>query len=180
MISEILSKVYIGSNNPVKIKSTRLAFQKVFNQKDFEFLGREVSSGVPDQPMKDMDTYKGARNRAINIKNEFKDGDFWVGIEGGIEIINRTMHAFAWMVVLNREMQGEARTATFVLPLKINGLIDQGVELGHADDIVFKRKNSKQEDGAVGILTNGLIDRIRYYEPAIILALIPFVQKDLF
>ena len=180
MISEILNKVYIGSLNPVKIECTRLAFQKVFTQKDFEFLGQKVSSGVPDQPMNDRETYEGARNRAINLKSDFPDGEFWIGIEGGIESINHDMHAFAWMVILNKEKQGEARTATFVLPPKIKDLIEQGEELGHADNIVFNRKNSKQKDGAVGILTNGLIDRIKYYEPAIILALIPFVQKDLF
>ena len=78
------------------------------------------------------------------------------------------------MVILNNEKQGEARTATFVLPPKIKNLIEQCVELGLADDIVFSRKNSKQKDGAVGILTNGLIDRIKHYEPALILTLIPF------
>jgi len=52
--------------------------------------------------------------------------------------------------------------------------------LGHADDMVFKRENSKQKDGTVGNLTNGIIDRAEYYKPAIILALIPFINKDLF
>ena len=130
--------------------------------------------------MNDRETYEGARNRAINLKSDFPDGKFWIGIEGGIENINHDMHAFAWMVILNKEKQGEALTATIVLPPKIKDLIEQGVELGHADDIVFNRKNSKQKDGAVGILTKGLIDRIKYYETAIILALIPFIQKDLF
>lgn len=39
-----------------------------------------------------------------------------------------------------------------------------GMELGEADDHVFERSNSKQEDGAVGLLTKGLIDRttVRY------------------
>lgn len=180
MISEILSKVYVGSLNPVKIECTRIAFQKVFTQKRFEFLGRRVSSGVPDQPMNDRETYEGARNRALNLKHDFPDGEFWIGIEGGIDNINDDMHAFAWIVVLNQEKHGEARTATFVLPPKIKNLIYQGVELGHADDIVFSRKNSKQKDGAVGILTNGLIDRIQYYEQALFLALVPFVKKDLF
>ena len=173
-------KVYIGSLNPVKIECTRLAFQKVFNREDFIFNGKEISSGVSDQPMSDKETFEGASNRAMNLKNSYPDGDFWIGIEGGIEYFNQDMHAFAWMVILNKTMKGEARTATFVLPPSIKDLIDQGIELGHADDIVFKRKNSKQEDGAVGILTNGLINRVNYYEPAIILALIPFLQKDLF
>jgi inosine/xanthosine triphosphatase len=175
-----LIKVYIGSINPVKIECTRQAFQKVFRHKDFVFAGKDASSGVSDQPMSDRETYEGARNRAINLRNNFPDGDFWVGIEGGVESINQDMHAFAWMVVFNGSMQGEARTATFILPTPIKELINQGIELGHADDIVFKRINSKQKDGAVGILTHGLIDRINYYEPAIILALIPFLHKDLY
>ena len=49
-----------------------------------------------------------------------------------------------------------------------------------ADDIVFNRKNSKKKDGAIGILTGGLIDRTKYYEEAVALSLIPFLNKSLF
>jgi non-canonical (house-cleaning) NTP pyrophosphatase len=52
------------------------------------------------------------------------------------------MHAFAWMVVFNKTIKGEARIATTILPTKIKDLIDQGIELGHVAAIVFKRKNS--------------------------------------
>jgi inosine/xanthosine triphosphatase len=175
-----LDKVYIASINPVKIECTRLAFTEVFGSDKYEFIGRPVSSDVSDQPVNDIETYQGAKNRAMNLRSQFPDGTFWVGIEGGIEIINNEMHAFAWMVVLTKDKHGEARTATFVLPPRIKELVEQGVELGHADDEVFNRRNSKQKDGAVGILTNGLIDRTQYYKPAIILALIPFMKKDLF
>ena len=103
-----------------------------------------------------------------------------VGIEGGIQQIGDELHAFAWMIVLNKNKTGTARTATFLLPPEIAKLVKQGIELGEADDIVFRRENSKQKDGAVGILTNGIIDRTQYYEHAMILALIPFIKKDLF
>jgi len=46
--------------------------------------------------------------------------------------------------------------------------------------MVFKRENSKQKDGTVGMLTHGIIDRIQYYKPAVILALMPFMKIDLF
>ena len=49
-----------------------------------------------------------------------------------------------------------------------------------ADDIVFKRNNSKEKNGAVGILTNNLIDRTKYYEEAVVLSLIPFIKNELF
>jgi len=179
-MSDSPEKVYIGSLNPAKIECVRLAFTRVFTSRRFDFIGRSVSSGVAEQPYGDGETYQGAMNRAVQLRKENPMGDFWVGIEGGIEQINRHMHAFAWMVILDSSRHGEARTATFILPEKIAALINKGVELGHADDMVFKRKNSKQKDGAVGILTNGLIDRTAYYESAIVLALIPFIKTDLF
>lgn len=179
-MSDPPEKVYIGSRNPVKIECVRLAFARVFTTRRFEFIGRPVSSGVAEQPFGDSETYRGAMNRAVQLRKENPMGAFWVGIEGGIERINGDMHAFAWMVILDSQRHGEARTATFILPGKIAALINKGVELGHANDLVFKRKNSKQKDGAVGILTNGLIDRTAYYESAIVLALIPFMKTDLF
>jgi len=175
-----LKKVYIGSRNPVKIACTERAFLHVFPKDRFQFIGKRVESGVGEQPMNDRETYRGALNRAENLKKSYPDGDYWVGIEGGIEELRETMHAFAWMVVTNPKISGEARTATFPLPEKIRGLVKQGVELGHADDLVFKRSNSKQQDGAVGILTGGIIDRAQYYEHALILALIPFLNQSLY
>ena len=77
-------------------------------------------------------------------------------------------------------MKGTGKTSMFQLPKKIQNLIEEGMELGEAYDFVFKRKNYKKKDGAVGILTNGLIDRRKYYEEAVVMSLIPFLNKDLF
>ena len=66
------------------------------------------------------------------------------------------------------------------MPTKISNLIKEGYELGDADDMVFKRSNSKQKNGAVGILTDNLINRTDYYSHAIILALIPFTNTKLY
>ncbi len=90
------------------------------------------------------------------------------------------MAAFAWIVVRSQEMIGKARTGTFFLPPAVAELIRQGKELGEADDIVFGRSNSKQENGAVGLLTDNVIDRTQLYEHAMILALIPFKNESLY
>ncbi len=71
------------------------------------------------------------------------------------------------------------KTSLFQLPKEIQKLIEKGVELGEADDIVFKRTNSKHKDGAVGILTKGIIDRSKYYTEAVIMSLLPFINKRL-
>ena len=54
------------------------------------------------------------------------------------------------------------------------------MELGDADDVIFERTNSKQGDGIVGILTGSAIDRTEYYVPAMVLALIPFINRALY
>ncbi len=90
------------------------------------------------------------------------------------------MVAFAWVVVRDAYQMGRGRTGAFYLPPQIVELVRQGKELGEADDITFGRVNSKQEDGAVGLLTGNVIDRARLYEHAVVLALIPFKNPDLY
>ncbi|EKB48465.1 inosine/xanthosine triphosphatase [Cecembia lonarensis] len=172
--------IIVGSKNPVKISCTEAAFHQAF-QGSFLVEGLNVSSDVSDQPYGDEETFQGALNRARNSKNVFPEADYWVGIEGGVDLIQDEMHAFAWVVVLDsNDHIGKAKTSTFFLPKAIVDLVSKGMELGEADDKVFDRSNSKQENGAVGILTNGAIDRKEYYQQAVVLALIPFLKKELY
>lgn len=175
-----MKKVIIGSKNPIKVESTYTAFSKIFPEEIFTFEGVNSSSQVSDQPMSDEETFQGATNRANKAKQNYPNAEYWVGIEGGISYHEGDMEAYAWVVVLSKSQQGKARTASFVLPKKIQVLVEEGVELGVADDIVFDRENSKQQNGAVGILTNDLITRATYYEQAAILALIPFLKEELY
>ncbi len=173
-------KVVVASKNPVKIQCAEQGFQRVFSKDQILVEGVSVPSNVSDQPMTDAETLEGAKNRAQNARTSFPESDFWIGIEGGIDEPYGEMEAFAWVYILSKEGHGKARTASFDLPPKIRELIHQGIELGMADDMVFQRSNSKQKNGAVGILTHDLINRAEYYEPAVILALIPFVNQELY
>lgn len=172
-----MMRVIIASRNPVKIQCVRQAFEKAFPHQEWACDGIAVNSGVSDQPMTDAETLEGARNRVDNAQ-KIAEADYYVGVEGGIAENAQGMEAFAWVVVKSKSKTGEARTASFALPPAIVELIHQGIELGHADDMVFKRENSKQKNGAVGILTHDLIDRTSYYEPAVVLALIPFLNPE--
>ena len=77
-------------------------------------------------------------------------------------------------------LSGESKTATCVLPPRIAQLVNSGVELGHANDEVFAKHNSKHGSGMVGSLTGDLITRTTYYEQAALLALAPFRNRDLY
>lgn len=74
-----------------------------------------------------------------------------------------------------------ARSAEFLLPRKLSQLVlQEGMELGAADDKLFGRTNSGQGSGTVGHLTNNIVTRSYYYEHAITMALIPFLNPDLY
>ncbi|MBS9523342.1 inosine/xanthosine triphosphatase [Litoribacter ruber] len=172
--------IIVGSRNPVKINSTDAAFHQCFED-SFIVQGINVTSDVADQPVGDAETLQGALNRAENAKNAFPEADFWLGIEGGVDEDRHGMNAFAWVVVLDKaDKIGKAKTSTFYLPEVISKLVKGGMELGKADDSFFNRENSKETDGAVGILTNGAVNRKTYYEQAIILALVPFMNAKIY
>ena len=175
-----MKKVYIASTNPVKIQSVKNAFEKTWPGEAFEFQGISSPSGVSDQPMTSDETLLGATNRVQNLMEIHAGADYYVGLEGGLEERNGTLEVFAWMIIRSEGRTSESCTATFVLPPKVAELIHQGYELGTADDMVFGTSNSKQQMGSVGLLTHGLVDRASYYEQALILALIPHRNVDLY
>ena len=175
-----MEQVIIASLNPIKIQAVEHGFGQMFSKTDFTFQGVGFESPVSAQPIGDEETLHGAAERARTAQSLHPEADYWVGVEGGVAGNAEAMEAFAWVVVISKERTGSARSAAFYLPPEIARLVAGGMELGHADDLVFGRNNSKQTNGAVGILTNDAIDRKALYAPAVILALIPFVHPELY
>jgi len=175
-----MSIIKVASKNPVKVQSVEQAFKTLFPKQACEIEGISIPSLVNDQPMGNEETFQGALNRAKGAQKKHPKADFCVGIEGGNIMHGQDMEVMAWIVVLSKTKQGKARTAGFFLPPSIIDLIHKGYELGHADDIVFGVDNSKQGSGSCGLLTNGAIDRLNLYKPAVIMAFIPFLQPELY
>lgn len=173
-------KIILASKNPVKSTAVLNAFRRMFPRGAFDLTPVSIPSGVERQPVSDLETFRGASNRAHGAAKVMPQADFWVGIEGGISDHDGEMNAFAWVVILSNGQMGKSRTGTFFLPRKVAELVRQGRELGEADDIVFGQTNSKQQSGAVGLLTENIVDRTALYEQAVVLALVPFKNPDLY
>jgi len=170
--------VLVGSKNPTKINAVSGAFKKVFKNHIFTFVGKKTPSGVSNQPMSGVETKKGCKNRLFFLEKNYS-ADFYVAIEGGLSYEKQKLFAFAWVYIKTQGQLAKSKTSVFQLPKNISALVEKGFELGEADDFVFKRKNSKKKDGAIGILTKGIITRESYYKQAVILSLIPFLNKNL-
>jgi non-canonical (house-cleaning) NTP pyrophosphatase len=83
-------------------------------------------------------------------------------------------------VILSHGSVGRGRTGTFFLPDKVARLVREGKELGEANDIVFDKENSKQVNGAIGLLTGDIIDRTQLYQHGVLMALVPFRNPDFY
>ncbi len=175
-----MMKIVVASLNPAKIEAVRSGFSRVFPDATLKIKGIAVSSGVSDQPMSDEETLLGATNRADNACKIHPEADFCVGLEGGLERTEHGLCSVPWVVVRKADRYGRGSTGRYFLPEAISKLVLEGKELGEADDIVFGRTNSKQSDGAVGILSKGLCSRSDAFVHAIVLALIPFMNPELY
>ena len=172
-----IRKVVVGSTNPVKIAAVCAVIARV--APDATVHSVAVASGVPDQPWGDEETQRGADERARQaLQHETGvDADIGFGIEGGVVLqADGTVRTCAWAVARTRDGQrGTGGSLCIPLPNEVAALVKSGTELGHAMDAVAKQRDTKHGSGAVGILTAGLIDRQRAYEPLITYALAPFL-----
>lgn len=175
-------KVFIASDNPVKIRATKEGFGKFFQK--ISLKGIPVDSGVPAQPMGEQ-TFRGAMTRVRHLKEYLKAKsilyDFLVGIEGGVIVLN-SRH-FALGVVYIEDSDGDSGWGTsplFELPVSIVEELKRGKELGEVMDELTGVNDSKRKFGAVGYFTRGVVTRSDFYRAGIIMALIPLLSKNLY
>jgi len=173
-----MKTVIIASTNPVKIEVARRAFSAVFPNEVLSFTGVSSHSGVPDQPF-DAEVRKGAQNRVADILAKHPDADYYFAVEGGLYHEVEGLTNRAWIAVCGRDQKlFESSTASFRIPAPVAKDVEQGMELGDADDKFFGGKNSKQAGGCIGYLTEGVVDRTAFNTQAAIIALSELKHAD--
>lgn len=147
-------KIIIGSMNPAKITAVKNSFTH-----EDEIIALDISSGVREQPFSDEETIKGAINRAIGALNQ-GNGDIGIGLEGGVQETSYGLFICNWGALVSNE--GEpiiAGGARIPLPEEVAIRLRAGEELGPVMEDYAKKKNVRKQEGAVGIFTNGLVNR---------------------
>jgi inosine/xanthosine triphosphatase len=172
--------VAVGSRNSVKVAAARAGFTAVWPDQEWVIAESDVASGVSDQPMSNLESIAGARNRA-NRAREALGAPWGVGLESGLERIGDTWFSTGWVVIVDAAgNEGISSSMLRPVPLPSMALVHQGVELGHANDQVFGTVNSKQETGMTGLLTNNVLTREGVFRDAVIVALARFLHPELF
>jgi inosine/xanthosine triphosphatase len=162
--------IYVGSTNPVKRAAAAAVLGRVYDPAP-EVRTVDVPSGVPDQPWGDEQTARGALNRA-RAAVRLVGAALGVGFEGGLLEVDGQLYTSAWCaVVRNDGTTGLGGGANLLLPPAVAAHVRAGAELGPAMDRLTGQHNTKHDAGAIGILTDRLLDRQSAYEHLLKLAL---------
>lgn len=169
-----IQTVAVGSTNPVKIQAVRHSIQRVWPTAEVQ--GVAVASGVRAQPLSDDEAIEGAVNRARAACQQ-TGCDLGIGLEGNTTESPQGIFVTGWAAVVDQhDTLGIGGSGRFLLPTALVARIRQGAELGDLVDEWAGQQNSKQKQGAVGIITNGLISRTEAFETAVIFALTRFLN----
>ncbi len=161
----------VGTRNPVKINAVKAVVTKVFPTS--EVMGIEVESGVSHTPFGEKELIHGAIQRAQNVLKKYRNA-IAVGLEGGIVEKAGQYYLSLWCVILESDTPPSLGCSIYApLPDRIVKMVQEGIELGTAFDQVAGTENLKEKQGAIWILTKGLIDRKTLCEHAFTFALIP-------
>lgn len=172
--------VAVGSTNPVKEAAVRTGLSTL----ELSTSTHDVDSGVGEQPRSVAATVAGAETRAERALAAARaDGihaDYGVGLEGGVARFEGTpgLHLIMWAAVTDGERTGRASGPSLRLPDPVADRLKAGEELGPVMDDRLGRTGVAEREGAVGVLTGGLLTREDALAAAVSSAFAPFVGRE--
>lgn len=132
--------------------------------------GLDVESGVPEQPFESA-VREGAVHRA---NNALGDADLGVGIEAGVFERIDGLFDIQYCAIIDRDGRLTVGMGQgFQYPPRIASLVRGGLTVGEAMDRAFGESDIGRKQGAIGFLTNGLLDRKTLTEGAVMAAMVP-------
>ncbi|MCT6925827.1 DUF84 family protein [Metasolibacillus sp.] len=154
--------VAIGTQNKAKTSAVEKVVRTYFPEANFIHIN--VESGVAAQPMSAEETRQGAINRAKNTLQQ-TEADWGFGLEGGVHQLEDTLYCCNWGAIALRDGTViSSAGAQFMLPNEVANEVHAGQELGPVMDAFAQKENTRHNEGAIGIFTNGLINRQQMFE----------------
>lgn len=165
--------VAIGSTNPTKVAAVRRAVRRIWPNAVFTPVA--VDSGVGEMPLSDAEGKRGAMQRAL-LARQAADADLGIGMEGAVDEQPEALYLTNWIAVVDRDgRQSLAQGGSLPLPACMASEIRAGAELGPVIDRYSGQANSKEQQGAAGFLTRGIVPRTLTFYVGVGLALAPWL-----
>jgi len=173
--------VGVGTKNRSKVEGVRRGYELFFNE--VELIAVEAPSGVPPQPVGMDVIFKGALNRALTSLEMVSNAVHGVGVEAGVYEVNGRWFDVQVAAIVDRGgWVTYGLSPSFEIPEAfINKILSGEVpELEVIVDNYFKTRNIGECGGFIKLLTRGNVLRedLTYY--AVVMALVPRVNEELY
>ncbi|MHA1452622.1 MAG: inosine/xanthosine triphosphatase [Promethearchaeota archaeon] len=193
MDSPKLFQVAVGTKNPAKIEAVKLAFSKMFPEIECIVFPIKVDSHVGVQPYGFESTIQGAINRAKDAyfsvfnKKSKTNIQIGVGIEAGMIPVPLTStgyldYQFCAIYISNGSITVGSGPG-FEYPAKIVDKLLKDPnhhEIGTIIDEISGIANTKEHEGAIGLLSKNIFKRADILQYSVISALLPIKSPDLY
>ena len=186
-------QIAIGSKNPAKIKAVKLGFSTLFPEIECRYYPILVDSQVGVQPFGFEPTIQGAINRAKNAyTSAFNDHTenttkFGIGIEAGMIPVPLTRTGYLdYQFCAIYQSNGSVSIGSgpgFEYPLKIVEMLLKDPSHHEIGTIIAELSgidNTKENEGAIGLLSKNTFQRSDILQYSVISALLPLKSPDLY
>jgi inosine/xanthosine triphosphatase len=188
-----IERIALGSDRAAKIMSVRAAIARVGEidpaWRNAKVIPRPVKTEAPAMPLTDWELMSGARQRAMAVRDlliqQKLEADLYVGLEGGFHSISvdGEWHTFlrGWAYATDGERGSFGMSPSIEVPEGIVKSVTQGKrELGLVIDEVAGARDVRSRQGAWGVLSRDLLTRSMSFEAALIAALAPFYNQQMY
>jgi non-canonical (house-cleaning) NTP pyrophosphatase len=183
--------IAVGSTRGPKVEAVRrvlsLIGERLPGLSTAEVVALDVVD-APPMPLAVDEMLDGARSRAHLALEALQargfKGEFGIGLEGGIDLrradpLSRRGFLMSWAYVTDGRRGAHGCGGAIEVPTALlDRVVDEGIELAQAVDDFAKQLDVRSKQGAWGVLSDGLFDRQRSFEIALINAFAPFYNRE--
>lgn len=170
-----MKRIIVASLNQNKIDAVKEVFQSFFIE------GQACDSGVREQPLNLEEIIKGAINRA---KAVFRDCEYSIGIEDGISRVPETASGymnFCCCAVFDGTRIYLGLGPSFEYPPECTKkAVEGGITISEAFTPLTGKPNIGYDEGIIGWLTGGRINRKDYTKQAVEMARLQIEKRELY
>ena len=176
-------RVAVGSMNPVKIRAARNVFRRFY--REVEILPFDAQRGVRLQPLGFEETVKGAMEVARMALRQGGEVSFGVGIEAGLIPLpySSTWYGdqqFAAIIDRRGTITVGGGPVFEYPPAVTEQVLTEKVEVGVAMERLTGIENLGRRQGVIGYLSHKILNRAKLTEQAILMAVIPRLNAELY
>lgn len=173
-----MKKIVLASVSPVKISAVKKVADVLHPGVEFEYVSLSFEKDGPE-PIGRAQILLQIQEAIDACKKEVPDADYYVSMEGGMEIYGTEMHENAYVVVESSAGgKGVSACASFRVPTWVAEQVQKGVGFADAVDEFYTTQGTKLGGGFVKILTGGAINKKDHYTQSLTIAFASADKKE--